>query len=150
MVIEGKPAGWGRIQTIRISAWRGKESNTEFFLRDLQKTGFLGVDAMAAVIRADSAADRFPQEAGAIRRFAETMLPPRRVGSRAVVMSDWTFRLTAKRSQARSACPINPCARSRTGCGDRESQTAVNAGLLYARQSGCVRALAFGQPTPSR
>lgn len=35
---EGKPAGWSQIKTIRISAWRGKEANTEFFLRDLRQT----------------------------------------------------------------------------------------------------------------
>jgi uncharacterized lipoprotein YddW (UPF0748 family) len=34
---EGKPAGWGQIKTIRISAWRGKNVNTEFYLRDLRK-----------------------------------------------------------------------------------------------------------------
>jgi uncharacterized lipoprotein YddW (UPF0748 family) len=33
---EGKPGGWGQIKTIRISAWRGKETNTEFYLRDLR------------------------------------------------------------------------------------------------------------------
>jgi uncharacterized lipoprotein YddW (UPF0748 family) len=35
---EGKPAGWDQIKTIRISAWRGKETDTEFYLRDLCKT----------------------------------------------------------------------------------------------------------------
>lgn len=33
---EGKPGGWDRIKAIRISAWRGKETNTEFYLRDLR------------------------------------------------------------------------------------------------------------------
>ncbi|MCX6905695.1 MAG: right-handed parallel beta-helix repeat-containing protein, partial [Verrucomicrobia bacterium] len=36
---EGKPAGWGQIKTIRISAWRGKEADTEFLLGDIRKTG---------------------------------------------------------------------------------------------------------------
>lgn len=35
---EGKPAGWGQIKTIRISAWRGKDANTEFYLSDLRQT----------------------------------------------------------------------------------------------------------------
>ncbi len=35
---EGKPAGWGQIQTIRISAWQGKAVNTEFYLSDLRTT----------------------------------------------------------------------------------------------------------------
>jgi uncharacterized lipoprotein YddW (UPF0748 family) len=38
---EGKPAGWGQIKTIRISAWRGKEASTEFYLRDLRQTAAL-------------------------------------------------------------------------------------------------------------
>ncbi len=38
MTSEGKPAGWNKIQTIRISAWRGKNMNTEFYLSDLRKT----------------------------------------------------------------------------------------------------------------
>ena len=109
MVIEGKPAGWGRIQTIRISAWRGKESNTEFYLRDLQKTGFLGVDAMAAVIRADSAAERFPQEAGAIRRFAETMAAAfDTLGIGAVVMSDLDVSAERLKEARLVVLPNNP------------------------------------------
>ncbi len=28
--IEGAPAGWGRVRTIRISAWRGADTGTEF------------------------------------------------------------------------------------------------------------------------
>ena len=42
MAIEGKPAGWGQIETIRISAWRGRDADTEFYLSDLRKTGVLG------------------------------------------------------------------------------------------------------------
>jgi hypothetical protein len=38
MQSEGKPAGWGQIKTIRISAWRGKAVNTEFYLSDLRTT----------------------------------------------------------------------------------------------------------------
>ena len=38
MQAEGKPAGWAQIKTIRISAWRGKAANTEFYLRDLRAT----------------------------------------------------------------------------------------------------------------
>ena len=35
---EGKPAGWGQIRTVRISAWRGKDVSTEFYLSDLRAT----------------------------------------------------------------------------------------------------------------
>ena len=33
---EGKPAGWDQVKTIRISAWRGKDKSTEFYLSDLR------------------------------------------------------------------------------------------------------------------
>ena len=33
-----------KIKTIRISAWRGNGVNTEFYLRDIRKTGVLGID----------------------------------------------------------------------------------------------------------
>ena len=38
MKSEGKPAGWGEIKTIRVSAWRGKAVNTELYLSDIRKT----------------------------------------------------------------------------------------------------------------
>ncbi|HVM51107.1 MAG TPA: family 10 glycosylhydrolase [Candidatus Acidoferrum sp.] len=34
---EGKPGGWDKIRTIRISAWRGKDVDTEFYLRGLRQ-----------------------------------------------------------------------------------------------------------------
>lgn len=34
---EGKPGGWDEIKTIRISAWRAGNADTEFFIRDLRK-----------------------------------------------------------------------------------------------------------------
>jgi uncharacterized lipoprotein YddW (UPF0748 family) len=40
--VEGTPAGWGQVRTIRVSAWRGQERETEFFLTDLRTTGTLG------------------------------------------------------------------------------------------------------------
>jgi len=36
---EGTPGGWGKIDTIRISAWRGGNSDTEFFIRGLSLFG---------------------------------------------------------------------------------------------------------------
>jgi uncharacterized lipoprotein YddW (UPF0748 family) len=38
MKTEGKPGGWDKIKTIRISAWRGRDVNTEFYLSDLRRT----------------------------------------------------------------------------------------------------------------
>ena len=70
---EGRPAGWGHIRTIRISAWRGKDTDTEFFLSGLRKTGVLGADASVAIVRAESAAQRSPDEANSVAQFTETV-----------------------------------------------------------------------------
>jgi len=48
---EGNPAGWGSIRTIRISAWKGRSENTEFYLSDIRGVGVLGVDASIAILR---------------------------------------------------------------------------------------------------
>jgi uncharacterized lipoprotein YddW (UPF0748 family) len=40
MVAEGRPGGWDKIHTVRVSAWRGKDKSTEFWIRNLRKTAF--------------------------------------------------------------------------------------------------------------
>jgi len=50
--IEGTPAGWGAIDAIRISAWRGKDADTELYLANLAVDG---ADAPIAIIRGESA-----------------------------------------------------------------------------------------------
>ena len=69
---EGKPAGWSQIRTIRLSAWRGQERDTEFFLRDLRLSGALGRDALVAIVRADAVAQRSPEEARTAAQYSET------------------------------------------------------------------------------
>lgn len=69
--IEGRPAGWGQIETIRISAWRGKDVDTEFYLRDLRQAGTLGADATVAIIRAESVALSRPDERRNALEYAE-------------------------------------------------------------------------------
>lgn len=71
--LEGTPAGWGQISAIRISAWRGKEVNTEFCLRDIRQTDVLGEDAVIAIIRGDAGASRVPSEARSVEQFAEAI-----------------------------------------------------------------------------
>jgi uncharacterized lipoprotein YddW (UPF0748 family) len=70
---EGTPAGWGNIETIRISAWRGRSEDTELFLSDLRMTGVLGVDASIAVVRAESLARGRSSEAKAADQFVENV-----------------------------------------------------------------------------
>jgi uncharacterized lipoprotein YddW (UPF0748 family) len=71
--LEGKPAGWGQIKTIRISAWRGQDVNTEFWLSDIRPIGLLGADASVAILRAESAARRSPEEKSSIEQFTEAV-----------------------------------------------------------------------------
>jgi len=42
---EGKPGGWEQIKTIRVSAWRGQKTDTEFFLAGLKQTRRAETDA---------------------------------------------------------------------------------------------------------
>ncbi|MGA2864792.1 MAG: family 10 glycosylhydrolase [Verrucomicrobiota bacterium] len=71
--VEGKPAGWGQIKTIRLSAWRGQDANTEFFLSDIRPIGLLGADAAVAILRAESAAQRSPEERRSVEQSAEAV-----------------------------------------------------------------------------
>jgi len=70
---EGRPAGWGQIQTIRLSAWRGGDTDTEFYLRDWGVFGVLGKDVSIAIVRADSAAEARPAEMRSIHQYAEAV-----------------------------------------------------------------------------
>jgi uncharacterized lipoprotein YddW (UPF0748 family) len=70
---EGNPAGWGHIKAIRISAWRGKAVNTEFYLSDIRRIGTIGDDAVVAVLRGESALKQLPEEARFVERSADAM-----------------------------------------------------------------------------
>lgn len=70
---EGEPAGWGQVRTIRLSAWRGNDEDTEFYLRDLRQYGVLGEDAAVAVVLGEYAMQRAPGEARSIEQTAEAM-----------------------------------------------------------------------------
>jgi uncharacterized lipoprotein YddW (UPF0748 family) len=73
MTAEGKPAGWGQIKTIRISAWRGKNEDTEFYLSDIRKTGVLGGDAIVAILRSELASHQSPDEGRNVEQFTQTV-----------------------------------------------------------------------------
>jgi uncharacterized lipoprotein YddW (UPF0748 family) len=74
MNTEGKPAGWNNITTIRISAWRSKNQNTEFFLRDLRKIDLLGEDVSVAVLRNDAGREQWPDEYRSVTQYSESMV----------------------------------------------------------------------------
>ncbi|MDP6637283.1 MAG: family 10 glycosylhydrolase [Phycisphaerae bacterium] len=66
--VEGSPSGWGKIDTIRISAWRGGNTDGEFQIAELATFGSGG---RIAVIRCDSAAAS--SEAKSIERYANVV-----------------------------------------------------------------------------
>src|SRR3990170_3139317 len=64
MRAEGQPSGWGDIDTIRISAWRGQNKDTEFYITAL---GLYGANAKIVIARGDSD----PAEAKAAAQYAD-------------------------------------------------------------------------------
>jgi len=70
MNVEGQPAGWSKIDTLRISAWRGQDRDTEFYVTDF---ALFGGDAKIVIVRGDSAAKRAPAEMGAVREYTSVM-----------------------------------------------------------------------------
>jgi uncharacterized lipoprotein YddW (UPF0748 family) len=73
MTTEGKPAGWGQIKAVRVSAWRGKDEDTEFYLSDIRKTGVLGGDAVVAILRSESVNQQLPDEVRNVEQFTEAV-----------------------------------------------------------------------------
>jgi uncharacterized lipoprotein YddW (UPF0748 family) len=69
MGTEGRPAGWGQVRTIRISAWRGTDVDTEFLISDMV---LLGEQAAIAVIRGESAAQTAPREMESVIQFTRS------------------------------------------------------------------------------
>ncbi|MBM4034589.1 MAG: hypothetical protein FJ291_22835 [Planctomycetes bacterium] len=84
--MEGTPAGWGVVDTIRVSAWRGANRDTEFYIANL---GLLGADASIAIIRGESAAKTRPGEAGSVATFTKAVADTLdRLGLAYAVISD--------------------------------------------------------------
>lgn len=67
--IEGTPAGWDAIRTIRLSAWRAQDVDTECGFRDLRTVGVLGQDTQIALVRCDSIASRDPRESRSVATY---------------------------------------------------------------------------------
>jgi uncharacterized lipoprotein YddW (UPF0748 family) len=86
MAVEGHPAGWGKVDTIRISAWRGQDANTEFYIAAL---GLFGKGGKIVVVRNDSVADTAPGELDSVQRYTDVMAQfLDRAGLSYVVVSD--------------------------------------------------------------
>ncbi len=70
MDVEGHPGGWSQIDTMRISAWRGQNRDTEFYVTDF---ALFGGGAKIVIIRGDSAAEFAPTEMGSVREYTGVM-----------------------------------------------------------------------------
>lgn len=73
MTSEGSPAGWGKVNAIRVSAWCGQDRSTEFYLAGLRQTGLLGADAAIAILRAESVLRERASEGRNAGQFAENI-----------------------------------------------------------------------------
>jgi len=84
--IEGRPAGWSKVDTIRISAWRGQDVDTAFYITAL---GLFGSGGKIIVVRGDSVANEIPNELKAVKQYANIMARfLDRVGLSHIVLSD--------------------------------------------------------------
>ncbi len=104
--IEGSPGGWGRVDTIRISAWRGRDVDTEFHIANL---ALEGADAPIAIIRGESVAKNAPEEAKSVAAFAKgiaEMLD--RLGLDYAVISDLDVTAARLKGKQVAILPHNP------------------------------------------
>lgn len=104
--VEGAPAGWSKIDAVRISAWRGLDEDAEFFMTQPRP---FGASASIAVIRADSVAKTNAAELSSVRQYAETvstMLDD--LGLSFVVLSDEDLDPQRLRSVRVAILPYNP------------------------------------------
>ncbi|MCK5802582.1 MAG: family 10 glycosylhydrolase [Lentisphaeria bacterium] len=67
---EGTPAGWGKIDAIRISMWRGQDLNTECAIANL---GAIGSNPTVLIVRADSNSGPGNSESKGYSQFAATV-----------------------------------------------------------------------------
>lgn len=103
---EGEPSGWGDVDAIRISAWRGGERDTEFYIAAL---GLFGGEGKVVVVRADSEGGKGAEAARGIAKYTEVLAGfLERGGFDYVVISDRD--VTADRLAGREVVvlPYNP------------------------------------------
>jgi uncharacterized lipoprotein YddW (UPF0748 family) len=112
MAVEGRPAGWGKVDTVRISAWRGQDVNTEFYIAAL---GLFGGGGKIAIICNDSVADSAPGELDAVQRYTDVMAEfLDRAGLSHVVVSDLDVTPGKLRGTKLVILPHNPRMADRT------------------------------------
>ena len=104
--IEGTPAGWGTIGTIRLSAWRGGDTDTEFAIADVRLVG--GGESIL-VVRGDSVVARSPGEADSVRQFSQAIVRALGgVGLECGILSDTELSADRLRGRRLVILPHNP------------------------------------------
>jgi uncharacterized lipoprotein YddW (UPF0748 family) len=68
--VEGTPAGWGQVDAIRVSGWRGRDQDTLCAIANL---GFTGGAPQVLVVRADSNVVGSGEECRGLGRYARTV-----------------------------------------------------------------------------
>ena len=106
--IEGAPAGWGKIDTIRIAAWRGGDVDAEMYVRDLAVAAAERL-AQVVVVRGESAAARDKDELGSVCRYSGTMAQRlEELGLGYCLVSDLDLSAERLRGKALVILPHNP------------------------------------------
>lgn len=104
--MEETPAGWGSIDTLRISAWRGRDADTEFCIANL---GLLGADAPIAILRGESVAKSAPYEAQSVAQFTKAVADTLdRLGLPYTVLSDLDATPGRLKGKRLAILPHNP------------------------------------------
>ena len=86
MNIEGTPVGWGQIQTIRLSAWRGGNVNTQLAIRDVRRVEDTG---SIYIVRNESALAKYPDDRTSIQNYPRDIAGHlRKLGVRYTLVSD--------------------------------------------------------------
>jgi len=102
--IEGRPAGWGKVDRLRISAWRGKDEDTVLHLADLEA---FGRPAAVLVVRAESRIQAGSDD-GFARYARQTAEMFEAAGLRAAVISDLDLNGERLAGRRLLVLPYNP------------------------------------------
>lgn len=126
---EGRPAGWGKIRAVRVSAWRALDRDTEFVLADWVA---IPDRSEIVVVRSDSAVKLPPAEIRAMNQQSQAMVEHfKALGLKAVEASDLDLSAPRLKGKRLVVLPNNPVL----------SEPAIDALVAYLKQGG--KLLAF-------
>jgi uncharacterized lipoprotein YddW (UPF0748 family) len=106
---EGTPAGWSQVRSVRLSAWKGRDRNTQFEIRNLRLIGVPGKDASVVIVRGDHVGRIRPTEAKSVDDYTSGMAEQLdQLGLGCLILSD--LELSMERIQAARVVilPHNP------------------------------------------